>query len=223
MKKLNKTLNKFRHFSLCIIALWGCSTAHFDPAKQQNGFLSNYEQLKPVDSDNSDIHLFFYKNEKINIKQYSALIVEPIYINQSIAESGISESQIKTVKDEITNNLKDTLAKKITLTNKAKRNVARLEVGVTGATIQNDGFKPWNILPVSLAIKLATMASGIDKKTPVLIIETKVTDSVTKKLLLASVTEISGDSFRLSSSAPEEFRKLAQKWMLEAYKQGLIN
>lgn len=223
MKRYLQSFCKLCSLNLCLILLWSCSTTHFDPAKQHDGFLANYQQLKPLPSDNSDVHLFFYKNENIDIRQYTGLIIEPVYINQSITESGISESQLKVVKDEITNNLKDTLAKKITIVNKARHNVARLEVAVTGATIANDGFKPWNILPVSLAIKLASMAGGIDKKTPVLVIETKVTDSKNKNMLLASVTEISGDSFRLSSSAPEEFRKLAQKWMLEAYKQGLID
>jgi hypothetical protein len=198
-----------------------CATQQ-SPQHKLPGFLPDYSLLQPIETPDSNVKAYVYNAPNINRNEYKSVIVEPVILYQRATESGITKEQINAVKLAINNDLKAALAqKKIILTTNSGPGVARLSVAITGAEVDNEGFKPRNLLPISAVIKLSSMAVGLDSKKPVLAIETKVEDSQTRKLLTASVTTISGESFRHQIATPEEFTTLAKELVKNAVRYAL--
>lgn len=197
-----------------IITVSACAS-NDDPTQKPPGFLPNYAQLKQVPNSPDDTKMYVYKNPKAKRSDYHAGIVESVILYQNATESGIKESQIQAVRDGIDKGIKRIVSNKISLVNESGPGVFRLQVAITGATVQKDGLKPWNIIPISAAIKLASMATGLDGKKPVLVVELKFTDSQSGKLLKEIVTVITGSSFHLEGNKAEAFQELATKWVKE--------
>ena len=89
--------------------------------------------------------------------------------------------------------------------------VARISVGITGAESSADGLKPWNFTPIGLAANAAAYAGGLNAKTPALVVENKITDSVSKQLLGEGLITVEGESFRTASGSVESFVDMAKK------------
>lgn len=193
----------------------GCTTVQ-TPNQKQPGFLTDYHILKAVESTPDGTQIYSYTNPNAKRSDYHAVIIEPVIIYQTATESGISEAQIKNAQKRLTHSLKQIAAKQLPIVTKPGRGVARLQVAITGAELEGDGFSPRYLIPISGLIKLGTMATGLDNKKPVLAVETKTTDSRSGKLLRATVTTISGEKFRMDVHTPEEFEELAKQWIKEA-------
>jgi Protein of unknown function (DUF3313) len=101
--------------------------------------------------------------------------------------------------------------------------VLPVAITITGASVEGEGFKPRNLLPISAAIKLASNATDTNNKTPVLVVELKFTDSVSGKLLSESLSTISGSEFRDSTQTVQQFTQLAQQWVQQVLKYSLAN
>jgi hypothetical protein len=213
-----------KNFGLaCVLALSLVSCAsNPPPLENTSGFLPNYSVLKPVSSPEGS-QIYTYTAPDVERSDYHALIVAPVILYQNAASHGVTNQQIATARANIDSGIKQVASQHIALTQTAGPGVAVLQVAITGATASADGFKPWNVIPISAAIKLATMATDTDSKTPVLVIELKFTDSVTGKLLREDVTVISGETFRNRANTPEEFQQLAQTWVKEALKYANEN
>ncbi len=196
------------------LALVGCASSP-PPLENTSGFLPDYKALKPVASPEGS-QIYTYTAPDVKRSDYQALIVDPVIIYQTATAHGVTQQDIATARANLNSGIKKVAAQHIPLTQQPGPGVARLQVAITGATIDGEGFKPWNVLPISAAVKLATMATDTDSKTPVLIIELKFTDSMSGKLLREDVTVISGESFRMKSHTKQEFEQLVQKWVEQA-------
>lgn len=186
------------------------------PDQKQAGFLADYHVLKAVESTPEGTQIYSYTNPTVKRSDYHAVIVEPVIIYQTATESGVTEAQIKNAQKRLTHSLKVIAGKQLPIVTKAGHGVARIQVAITGAELEGDGFSPLNLIPISGLIKLGTMATGLDNKKAILAVETKTTDSRSGKLLRATVTTISGEKFRMEVHTPEEFEELAKQWIQEA-------
>lgn len=193
----------------------GCSSAPKQPP-EQSGFLENYDLLQAIPSPEGT-EFFSYKNPTIDPNDYHAAIIEPVYVYQDFgSESEVTRENIEKARMGINRGLKHIIENKYQLTQHPGPDVMRVRVAITGASIEREGFKPWNIIPVSAAIRLATKASDLDNKTAVLVVELKFTDSQTGELIKETVTVISGENFRQHDDISDEFEQLAQTWAQEA-------
>lgn len=207
------------------VAIISCAS-NYTPTEKPSGFLPEYSinQMKQVPTDHDDVHAFVYRNPNFRRSDYDKLIIAPATLYQQAIESqGITTNKIAAAQNTITNDLKEMLSKKVTLTNKPGPRVAKLSVAITGAMLEGDGFRPRYLMPVSAALQLVQHATNLQNKKPILIIETKVVDSTTNELLTASATEIGGDKFRLESSESGEFNKIAKEWVKDAVTYAFKN
>lgn len=208
---------KYLSLGICAlsIAIAGCATSDPDFSKKSPGFLTDYTILKPIKSPDGQ-HIYVYTAPNVHRSDYHAVIVNPVLIYQTATESGITEEQITNARIHIANSVKELVKTKMPLTTIPGAGVARIEVAITGAVLDGDGFKPRYLIPVAAVIKLTTMATGLDNKTPVLMIETKTTDSLNGKLLRSTVTIVRGEKFRQEVHTPQEFQAAAKIWVKEA-------
>lgn len=204
--------------ALVVLLLTGCASKpdKTDFNEESSGFLLNYDSLKPIESP-EDFQVYTYVNSKVNKKDYFAAIVEPVFIyDGAIEDDNLTREQIEDARRGLTQGLRTIIKNKYELTDARGPGVFRVRTAITGALLEKEGLKPWNIIPVSAAITLAAHASGNESKKPVLIVELLITDSISDELIAEILTISSGENFRRLSNTSDEFEDLAQKWVEKA-------
>jgi hypothetical protein len=207
---------------MSVIALTGCSSAPKSPTENPSGFLPDYALLKPVTPAPEGMQVYSYVAPNVNRGDYHAVIVAPVTLYQTATKNGITTQDIADAQVSLQNGIRQIVSQKIPLTTIPGPGVAQLNVAITGAEVEQEGMKPRNLLPISAAIKLASVATGLNGKTPIMVIEMKFTDSVNGRLLKEILTTISGDQFRTASNA-SEFNALVQTWVQKAMQYSAQN
>ncbi|QWE13468.1 DUF3313 family protein [Polynucleobacter sp. AP-Titi-500A-B4] len=209
-----RKLNVFAAIVSAAIVLAACSNTPklASEPMPRSGFLPNYAVLVPVATSQSDVRIWRYRVSGVNPSAYTAVILDPIYLNQSatkdVSAESISQAQI-TLQDSMVaavNSRGD-----IRIVTAPGPGVARITVGITGAESSADSLQPWNFTPIGLAANAAAYAGGVNSKTPALLVESKITDSQTKQLLGEGLVTIQGNSFRTGSGSVESFVEMAKK------------
>lgn len=198
-------------FTLAIVA---CSNTPklASEAMPRSGFLPNYSLLVPTYTTASDTRIWRYRKEGINPSTYNAVILEPIYLNQS-ATKDVSAESIAKARAALQASMVEAVNARgnIKIVTQPGPGVVRVSAGITGAESSNDYLKPWNFTPIGLAANAAAFAGGVNAKTPALVVENKITDSRTNEILGMGLVTIQGESFRTSSGSVDSFIAMAQK------------
>lgn len=200
------------------ISVVGCSSTPPNPVQNPSGFLPDYKSLQLVPNTPAGTQVYTYKNPNVSRGDYHGVIIAPVQLYQTASKDGVTNDQIQAAKTSIQNGITEIVSQQMPLVTQPGTGVATLSVAITGAQVQGEGFKPWNLIPISAAITLASNATGTNSKTPFMVVEIKVVDSVSGELLRETLTTISGESFRNQANTPQEFDQLAQTWVSEALK-----
>lgn len=189
---------------------------------QKSGFLTSteYNRLQKIESPAPGVEVYRYISPNFNRSDWKGVMIDPVVLFQTALKNegkkGLTEETIYQTRVLIDNELKAKVANRFNVVDKAGPGIARLSVAITGAEIEGDGFKPWNVVPISAVLFAAQKATGLDSKTPSLVVEAKMRDSVSGKILGEGVYVMSGETFRMESSSPEAFQKLAISWVTTA-------
>lgn len=179
--------------------------------KPQSGFLPDYSQLKPVKGPEGT-KIYRYTRFDFDPLAYSAVIIDPVMINQAHADEKLTPQVIDQTRAALDASIRDRIGQSsLKIVHEPGPGVIRVAVAISGAELDSEGFKPRNILPISAALKVVSMAAGKEQKTPVLLVENKITDSQTGNLLRAGMITISGEAFRDEANTAHEFQSLAQR------------
>tara|TARA_R110000868_G_scaffold380784_4_gene647012 strand:- start:10212 stop:10874 length:663 start_codon:yes stop_codon:yes gene_type:complete len=198
-----------------LAALLASCHKDYNPTTEAPGFLPDYSILKKVPSaDGTEIYT--YKSPSFKRSDYHAVIVMPVTLYQSATKKGVTEKQITAARTDIQDHITQIVNKQMPTAKKPGPGVARLNVAITGAMVENESLKIRNLIPISAAITIASRATGVNKKNAVLVVELKFTDSVSGKLLRETVSVINGEKFRMKSNTATEFTALANQWVKQA-------
>ena len=210
MKKMNVL---FALISSAII-LVACSNAPklATESMPRSGFLPDYNLLVPMATSDKDTRVWRYRISGVNPGAYTAVILDPIYLNQS-ATKDVSIDVINKAKAALQASMVEAVNARgnIRIVNQPGPGVARISVGITGAESSTDSLQPWNFTPIGLAMNAAAYASGVNSKTPALLVESKITDSQSKQLLGEGLITVQGESFRTNSGSADSFIAMAKK------------
>ena len=210
MKKINLLLTSFA----AAIVLSACSNAPklATQPMPKSGFLPDYSLLVPMATNEKDVRIWRYRISGVNPGAYTAVILDPIYLNQS-ATKEVSLDVINKAKAALQSSMVEAVNSRgnIRIVTKPGPGVARVSVGITGAESSTDSLQPWNFTPIGLAMNAAAYAGGVNSKTPALLVESKITDSQTKQLLGEGLITVQGESFRTNSGSAESFIAMAKK------------
>jgi hypothetical protein len=187
----------------------------------KSGFLPNYSVLVPVDSPMSDVRMWRYRKAGVNPNAYNAVILDPIYLNQGVTKQ-VSRDAINQAKEALQASMIEAVRSKgnIKIVTQPGLGVARISVGITGAESSADSLQPWNFTPIGLAANAAAYASGVNSKTPAMVVESKITDSQTKDLIGEGLVTVQGESFRTNSGSVDSFVAMAKKVVQAALKNS---
>lgn len=180
-----------------------------------SGFLgSDYSQLQPVPTGNDNVSLYRYVDPTFVRSNYRGLIINSVTIYNPTTNQ--DNSTLVNIRNSLNSYILNMASKQVNIATKPGPGIAVLDVAITGAEVVGDGFKPRNLIPVSAVIKIATMATGTDKKQAVVLIEAKLTDSQTNQVLGQSVTKINSDKFRDADTTSQQFQNDANTWIKQA-------
>jgi hypothetical protein len=200
--------------SLATVLLVACSNAPklATQAMPRSGFLPNYDVLVPTSTSVPDTRAWRYRKAGVNPGAYTAVIMDPIYLNQN-ATKEVSLESINGAKNALQQSMIEAVNARgnIRIVTTPGPGVARISVGITGAESSADYLKPWNFTPIGLAMNAAAFAGGVNAKTPALLIESKITDSQSKELLGEGLITVQGDSFRTAGGSVDAFVAMAKK------------
>jgi hypothetical protein len=178
----------------------------------RSGFLPDYSLLIPMYTSVQDVRIWRYRISGVNPGSYNAVILDPIYLNQN-ATKDVSAESIANAKATLQASMVESVNARgnLKIVTKSGPGVVRVSVGITGAESSNDYLKPWNFTPIGLATNAAAYAGGVNAKTPALLVESKITDSQSNKLLGEGLVTVQGDSFRTASGSVDSFIGMAKK------------
>jgi len=178
----------------------------------RSGFLPDYSLLVPMYTSVQDVRIWRYRISGVNPGSYNAVILDPIYLNQN-ATKDVSADAIAKAKTTLQASMVESVNARgnLKIVTKPGPGVVRVSVGITGAESSNDYLKPWNFTPIGLATNAAAFAGGVNAKTPALLVESKITDSQSNKLLGEGLVTVQGESFRTASGSVDSFIGMAKK------------
>ena len=210
MKKLNILMVSL----ISAITLAACSNAPklATESMPRSGFLPDYNLLVPMATSDSDTRVWRYRISGVNPGMYTAVILDPIYLNQN-ATKEVSLDVINKAKAALQASMVEAVNSRgnIRIVTQPGPGVARISVGITGAESSTDSLQPWNFTPIGLAMNAAAYAGGVNSKTPALLVESKITDSQSKQLLGEGLITVQGESFRTNAGSADSFIAMAKK------------
>ena len=189
---------------------------------QKSGYLtsSEYNQLQNVGSPAPGVNVYRYISPDFKRSDWKGIMIDPVLLYQTALKSegqkGLTEEVIYQTRMIIDNELRARVTQRFNVVDKSGPGIARLSVAITGAQVEGDSLKLRNVVPISAVLFAAQKATGLDSKTPSLVVEAKMRDSVTGKILGEGVYTMSGETFRTESSTTEAFQKLAVEWVTTA-------
>lgn len=188
---------------------------------QRSGFLTSteYNRLQNVGSPAPGVNVYRYISPNFQRSDWKGIMIDPVILYQTALKAegkGLTDETIYQTRQIIDQDLRAKAAHRFNVVDKPGPGIARLSVAITRAEVEGDGFKPWNVIPISAVLFAAQKATGLDSKTPMLVVEAKLRDSVTGKVLGEGVYTMAGETFRRESSTTEAFQKLAVDWVSTA-------
>jgi hypothetical protein len=201
--------------ALTLVALLGACSNTPKLASQpmpKSGFLPDYSVLVSMSTSESDTRIWRYRKAGVNPGSYTAVILDPIYLNQN-ATKEITVDVINQAKLALQTSMVEAINSRgnIKIVNQPGPGVARISVGITGAESSSDSLQPWNFTPIGLALNAAAYAGGVNSKTPAMLVESKITDSQSKEVIGEGLVTVQGESFRTSGGSVESFVAMAKK------------
>ena len=189
----------------------------------ESGFLPNYNVLQVVGNTPKDIRAWRYIKPGIQASSYTAVMIDPVYLNQTEYTKEITPEVIAQTKKSLEEAMRQAVERRsdIRLVDKPGPGVARVAVGITGAELSADGLKPWNFTPIGLAANAAAFATGNNSKAPALVVENRVTDSQTKEFIAGGMVAVQGEPFRLGSSSVGAFQDMTRRIVVFAMESPL--
>ena len=208
-----KKLQLFAASISTVVLLVACSNAPklATESMPRSGYLPDYSILVPIATSVPDARIWRYRVSDVNPGAYTAVILDPIYLNQN-ATQDVSAQSIAKAKAALQASMVEAVNNRgtIRIVTKPGPGVARVSVGITGAESSADSLQPWNFTPIGLALNAAAYAGGVNAKTPALLVESKITDSQSNKLLGEGLVTVQGESFRTAGGSEDSFIAMAK-------------
>lgn len=189
----------------------------------ESGFLPNYKVMQPVDNTPKDIRAWRYLKPGLFVSSYTAVMIEPVYLNHREYTKEITPEVITQTKKILEEAIRQAVSRRgdIKIVNQPGPGVLRVAVAITGAEISADGLRPWNFTPIGLAANANTYAASVNSRTPALVMENRITDSQSREFIAGDMVAVQGEPFRLGSSSVGAFQDMTKRIVVFAMESPL--
>lgn len=220
---MNNTLTcYFRRLSLLLslgvlVVMTGCAATQ-DKIEEEDhsGYLPDYSMLESVDTEEgSELR---WLDKSITSGKYSKVMLDPVQLYPPEQLDMLTEEQRTRVEGMIANidqTMLDAIASKTTIVTEVGPGVLRIRPAITSMTKEKEGFKAYELLPIAAVVSGAKLAAGKRDQVVILSMETKLEDSVTGKILGASVRKGVAETGENNQPDPDKVMELFSVWAKE--------
>lgn len=188
-----------------------------DPTEYINA--ADYDRLKLI-STQPGVKIYRYLNPEFKRSDFRAVMVDPIVLYQAaekdLAKKGVTEESIYRIRNAMDISMRQLVRKQFGISYKPGQRIARLSTAITGVIVEGGTFRPRQLVPITTVLKAAGQGASIGGSQPQLMVEAKLLDSVSGKLLGEGVYLVSSEQFRREVDSPEKFQVLASQWVKTA-------
>jgi hypothetical protein len=179
--------------------------------------------MQPVDNTPKDIRAWRYLKPGLFVSSYTAVMIEPVYLNHREYTKEITPEVIAQTKKILEEAIRQAVSRRgdIKIVNQPGPGVLRVAVAITGAEISADGLRPWNFTPIGLAANANTYAASVNSRTPALVMENRITDSQSREFIAGDMVAVQGEPFRLGASSVGAFQDMTKRIVVFAMESPL--
>ena len=145
-------------------------------------------------ADTEDFRQYSFTNPSFNLLAYQNILIEDVIINQQPDDS-VTQSVLDDMKRAIKNSIIEHIGDHRQIVSDPGPYTARLEVSFSGARVSGEGIGILDLLPVKALWNLGKKAADKNTKVPIMIVESKLTDTQDNSLQRARVILVRGESF----------------------------
>ena len=177
---------------------------------KDSGFLTDYNQLKPVDG--TGLRMYLAPNAHTDIKNYkSVMIDQPEFVIAADSDyKGFKADDVKAMADDLRRRLTDAVNKngRLTVVDKAGPGVLYIRLGASNIHLKKKGRNILGYTPAGFVVTTAVSAAQSAEQKIILqdmILEIEIMDSQSQSVLLALVDKI----------VPGKKSKATESWLKE--------
>ncbi len=190
MKRVNKKFSALIGLLAGLSILAGCAstqTAKVASKEQFSGYLSNYADLKEVKTKNGKGFLRWLSPD-VKPGMYSKVYLEGVIFYPKLKPEALAgRDTLIQIGEYFSDAIKRELSEAGVLATGPGPGVAEMQLAITGVYISDEGMKAYEVVPVAAVIGLGEAALGERDQIVQLVMEGKMTDSQSGKLLATAV------------------------------------
>jgi len=198
------------------LLLSGCAS-NTNPTLHNSGFLDDYSSLKQSPYD-TGTHL--YIAEDVDLSSYEYVMVKPVKIMANNEQIKAKRGLLKEMSEYMTQKVRTKISKNpnYTLVTKPQPNTLKVEFALTAVSVAYSEREVYEYIPVALVITEASRASGLSKKDARVLVELRVSDANTGKILGRAISSQKGEKVTLKE---DELTLEVLKPALDRYAQRI--
>lgn len=172
------------------LLLAGCASTQTEKlaSKEQfSGYLSNYDDLKEVKTEKG-LEFLRWISPDVKPGKYTKVYQHDITFYPKLTPEQLAgRDTLIQIGDYFNEAIKRELAQNGALATRPGPGVAETHLAITGVYISDEGMKAYEVVPVAAVIGLGQAAMGKRNQIVQLVVEGKLTDSESDKLLATAV------------------------------------
>lgn len=190
MKKIESVSGTVISLLVALFLISGCASTQTEKlaSKEQfSGYLDNYDDLKKVEAQNG-LEFLRWISPDVKAGSYSKVYPQSIGFYPKLKpEQLASRDTLIQIADYYSDAIKRELAADGVLATAPGPGIAETQLAITGVYISTEGMKAYEVVPVAAVLALGETAMGARDQIVQLVVEGKMTDSQTGKLLASAV------------------------------------
>jgi len=133
----------------------------------------------------------------LNFANYQQLLIEPMVLYPEPQPTPqVSAEVLEQIQVHLTEALREKVGEFLVVSDEAGQGVLRIQGALTGVTVETEGMKAYEVLPVAAVFGAAKAATGKRDQDVKVFLEVRMLDSVTGELQGMVVREVEGEQLK---------------------------
>jgi hypothetical protein len=201
-----------------VAALLGGCAGSAPPKDDQSGYLGNYSNLKET-TGAGGARFYRYVSSRFTPANYDAVIVKEVqfYPPNPQPTDKVSAETLQQIRDYLSTTLREKIGEKVRVVNTPGRGVCTVNVAITAVAGEEEGIKPYQVLPVAFVATMAYRGVAGTPEDARILVEAKVVDSLSGDVLLKSVRAGTGEQLKKNLAGQREVTLAAVKPVIDRW------
>lgn len=188
--------------------LAGCTSQTTKP-EQYSGYLKDYSNLEAAKSA-SGKDVMRWRKPGFKMTDYGEVVIQPASFYPAPAPNErVSRETLQQILDYANKTVGPAMQYRVKQAQKPGPGTLHFTGAITGVGAEDQGLKPYEVIPIALVVASAQTASGHRTQNTAMFLEAQLTDAKTEEVLLKVVRKVLGKTVN-NESQPVTFDDLKE-------------